>query len=149
MAEDNAAAGALLGAVAGVGGAVGAAVGSLFAAEGALGRMLAGASGQKFEVDKGTVLQAGKVISDQATVLQDALSHAGQRLEVVVDDDVNKPIASAWNTRLVNGESSYAGRIQQYINSLDNLAGQLKEAAKQYGFTEDEVQAAFGDKGVQ
>ena len=151
MTEENAAAGALLGAVAGVGGVVGAAVGALHAAEGTLDKMFGAAqvSSQKFTVNRDTVLQAGKIIGDESLKLHDALGDAVDKLRVHVNDSVNRQIASAWNERLVDGTESYARRVQQYIDSLDKLVEQLREAAKQYGFTEEEVGASFGTKGVQ
>lgn len=145
MAEEN----GLLGAVAAVGGAIGKAVGDVFAAEKRLGETMASGpgSGQKFEVTKETVLQAAKIISDQAEVLANKLNNSERELLVDLpagSDPVNESIAMAWNSRLVGDEQTYAGRISQYIASLDDLVAQLKAAAVQYGFTEEEVTAAFG-----
>jgi hypothetical protein len=41
-------------------------------------------------------------------------------------------------------DDSYVGRIAAYVKSLENLSGQLKESAKNYGFTEDEITTVFG-----
>lgn len=142
----------LLGAVAAAGGAVGKAVGEMFAAEQRLkDSMSAGpVSGQKFEVTEETVLQAGKLIRDQSTVLRDALDEAIANLTVRLNDadEVNADIAAAWNSRLVDGADSYATRIEQYIASLHGLVEQLRGAARQYDFTEDEVTAALGAAGA-
>lgn len=144
MAEDN----GLLGAVAGVGGAIGRAVGEMFAAEKRLGATLARtpAAGQKFEVTKETVLQAGTVIDAQVDNLRRAYRHASRELRVQLDgaDDVNSDIAAAWNDRLVDGDGSYAQRIKEYLESLEGLVSQLRAAAVQYGHTEEEVKAAMG-----
>ncbi|WP_433266460.1 hypothetical protein ACQPZF_40905 [Actinosynnema sp. CS-041913] len=144
VAEEN----GLLGAVAGVGGAIGRAVGDMFAAEKRLNATMASApgAGQKFNVTKDTVLQAGKIITTQREALLDSYATAYRELRVELDDGdkVNQDIADAWNSRLVDGDESYAGRVQQYIESLDNLATQLRDVATQYGFTEDDVKASFG-----
>lgn len=150
MAEDNATAGAILGAVGGLGGVMGAVVGAVRVAEDALGKMFgdAQASSQKFEVKKETILQSGKIIRDQAEALLVKLGTAQGKLWVNVDGEINQKIAAAWNSRLVVGEESYAGRVRQYIDSLNSLSEQLRDAATQYGFTDDEVKAAFGEKTV-
>ncbi|MEU4741297.1 hypothetical protein AB0G02_12655 [Actinosynnema sp. NPDC023658] len=144
----------LLGAVAAAGGAVGRAVGEMFAAEKRLGDTIAAApgSGQKFQVSKDTVLQAGKIISDQAESLAKSLRRSERNLQVDLpagSDPVNQSIAEAWNSRLVGGEDTYAGRVKQYVDSLDELVVQLRAVATQYGFTEDEVTSAFGAAGAQ
>ncbi|GAA3880959.1 hypothetical protein GCM10022243_51980 [Saccharothrix violaceirubra] len=149
MAEDN----GILGMAAGVGGAVGAAVGALITAEKALGKTMPGASAsaQQFAVDKETVLQAGKIVFDQALRLNDALRRAERGLLVKLGpnaDPVNEDVAAAWNARLIEGPESYAGRVRQYRTSLSNLVDQLREVAKQYGFTEDEVVSAMGVKSA-
>jgi hypothetical protein len=150
VAEDNATAGAVLGAVGGLGGVMGAVVGAVRVAEDALGKMFgdAQASAQKFEVKKDTVLQSGKVIRDQAEVLLVKLGTAQGKLWVNAEGEVNQKIAAAWNSRLVTGDESYAGRVRQYIDSLTNLSEQLRDAATQYGFSDEEVKAAFGEKSV-
>lgn len=150
MAEES----GLLGAVAAVGGAVGRAVGDMFAAEKRLGQTTAGgpAAGQQFNVTKETVLQAGKIISDQAEALSKKLRHSKRNLVVDLpagSDPVNENIAAAWNSRLIGDEDTYAGRIEQYITSLDDLVAQLRETATQYGYTEEEVTAALGASGAQ
>ncbi|MEU5696041.1 hypothetical protein [Actinosynnema sp. NPDC020468] len=149
MAEEN----ALLGAVAAAGGAVGRAVGTVFAAEKALGQTMEGlgSSSQKFKVTKSTVLQAGKIIQDQGAALSKKLRASGRALVVNLPagaDVVNQEVAAAWNSRLVGGDDTYAGRVEQYIASLQNLVDQLREAAAGYGFTEEEVTAALGAKGA-
>ncbi|MFD1145777.1 hypothetical protein [Saccharothrix hoggarensis] len=150
MAEEN----GLLGAVAAVGGTIGKAVGDMFAAEKRLNDTVASGpgTGQQFEVTKETVLQAGKIINDQALVLAATLRESERDLMVDLppgSDPVNQSIAAAWNSRLAGDENTYAGRVEQYVKSLLNLAGQLREVARQYGFTEDEVTAAFGASGAK
>jgi hypothetical protein len=142
----------LLGAVAAVGGTIGKAVGDMFAAEKSLGATMAAGpgSGQQFKVEKATVLQAGKLIHDQTVVLRDAFDEAMANLTVRLNDadEVNADIADAWNSRLVDGADSYAKRVEQYIASLNGLVQQLRGAALQYEYTEDEVTAALGAAGA-
>ncbi len=141
---------ALLGAAASAGGAVGAAVGSLFAAEGALGKMFgsAQASTQGFKVDRDSVLQAGQIINSEIDKLSEKLAAAVTDLQIDAADEVNKAIANAWNSRLVDGDDSYAGRVKQYMKSLTDLVDQLRTAATKYGFTDEEVEAALGSKNA-
>lgn len=144
----------LLGAVAAAGGAVGMAVGAMFAAEKQLNDALAAGpvSGQKFEVSRDTVLQAGKIIDDQADRLNKAWMRARRDLRVELGDGadpVNAGVAEAWNSRLADAEDSYGERVRQYVESLDSLVKQLRAVAEQYGFTEEEVTTAFGAKSVQ
>ncbi|WP_309109811.1 hypothetical protein [Saccharothrix sp.] len=142
----------LLGAVAGVGGAIGRAVGDMFAAEKHLNDTLAGApaGGTHFAVDKDDVLNMGKVIQDQVTILQLAYAKAlsGMRINLNGMDEVNADIAEAWNDRLLQHPESYAARVDQYIASLSGLAEQLRKVAEQYGFTEEEINAAMGAVGA-
>ncbi|GAA1269013.1 hypothetical protein [Saccharothrix xinjiangensis] len=148
MAEES----GLLGAVAGIGGVIGKAVGDAFAAEKRLNETMASGpgSGQKFEVTEETVLQAGKLIREQAQNLQLALEDALMNLSVRLNnpDELNEDIAGAWNSRLVDGQMSYAGQVEQYIVSLNGLVEQLRGTARQYQFTEDEVTAALGAVGA-
>jgi Excreted virulence factor EspC, type VII ESX diderm len=141
---------ALLGVAASAGGAVGAAVGSLFAAEGFLGDMFGAsqASTQGFKVERDTVLKAGQVIAGEIDKLSEKLAVAIADLQIDANDDVNEAIAKAWNSRLVEGDDSYAGRVKQYMKSLTDLVDQLRTAAANYGFTDEEVEAALGSKNV-
>lgn len=150
MTQENAGADAVLGAAAGLaGGAIGAAVGLLGQATAFLGS-LSGPSTQKFEVNKDNVLQAGKIIQDQAAVLRRKLDRSYRDLRIPLDargaDPVSADIVNAWNDRLVDNQDSYAERVNAYISALDGLATQLKASAQQYGFTEEEVTTAFGSK---
>ncbi|MGW4207906.1 hypothetical protein ACWEIJ_07945 [Lentzea sp. NPDC004789] len=110
--------------------------------------LMAGPSTQSFHVNKDNVLKAGTIIQDQAIVLNRALKKAEAHLDVDVDGEasgvVSANIAGLWNRRLTMGDDSYVGRIRQYIESLDGLSQQLRESAKQYGFTEEEITTTFG-----
>lgn len=149
MTQESAGADAALSAVAGVaGGAIGAAVGAFHAATTFLDGLTSGPSAQSFHVDKDNVLKAGTLIQGQAEVLKRALLKAKYQLEVHVDANtagmVSANIAGLWNRRLMTDSDSYVGRIEQYVETLDNLSMQLKESAKQYGFTDEEITTVFG-----
>jgi uncharacterized protein YukE len=135
-----------------VGGTIGKAVGDMFAAEKRLGQTMAAGpgSGQKFEVSKETVLQAGAVINDQIEQLARSFRGAYRDLRINTGglDSVNANIAAAWNERLIDHDDSYSSRVEQYIDSLMALVEQLRGAAKQYGHTDEDVEAAMGAAGA-
>ncbi|GAA3636863.1 hypothetical protein GCM10022267_24230 [Lentzea roselyniae] len=149
MTQESAGADAALSAVAGVaGGVIGAAVSAFHTASAFLDGLTSGPSTQSFHVNEDNVLKAGAVIQDQAEVLKRALLSAQRRLEVHVNaataGEVSANIAGLWNRRLTTDEDSYVGRIAQYVETLENLATQLKESAKQYGFSDEEIATVFG-----
>ncbi|MET9228700.1 hypothetical protein [Lentzea sp. NPDC003310] len=152
MAQENVGADALLGAVAGVaGGAVAGAVSALRAANSVMDRVTMGMAGggtQKFEVNKDNVLKAGAAIQDCATALKDKLDLVSDDLKISAsentDGKVGADIAAAWNSRLVGGPDTYAGRVDGYVKALQRLSDQLREAAKQYGISEEEITTTFG-----
>jgi len=148
VAQENSVGDAVLGAVASVGGAVGAAVGALFRADAALDKTLGATqgAGQRFEVNKDTVLASGKIINDQLAQLKLAYRDAYAKLRVNLEgaDEVNEGIAIAWNSRLVDDPDSYSERIEMYITSLNNLVDQLRSSAEQYGFNDEEISASLG-----
>ncbi len=149
MTQESAGADAALSAVGGAaGGVIGAAVSAFHSASNFLDGLMAGPSTQSFHVNHDNVLKAGEVIQDQARMLRQALVRAQRTLLVRVDGatagEVSANIAALWNRRLATDDDSYVGRIEKYVESLDNLAGQLKESAKQYGFTEEEITTVFG-----
>lgn len=151
MTQENAGADAVLGAAAGLaGGAVAGAVATFKAASSIMDKISSGPSTQKFEVNKDNVLQASKVIMDQAERLRDELRVRVYDLRIPVDahaaDKVSSDIVEAWNDRLVDNRDSYAARVDGYIKSLNGLAKQLRASAEQYGFTEEEITTTFGPK---
>jgi PE family len=99
-----------------------------------------------FTVSKDNVLAAAKIIQTQAEALADKLNVALDDLRVVPPgtDDVSTRIAPAWNDILLDKPDSYRNRIQDYINGLRNLAQQCSDSAKAYGYTDEQVAAAFG-----
>jgi hypothetical protein len=151
VTQENAGTDAVLGAAATMaGGAIGAAVGAFKAASSFLDGLSAGPSTQKFEVNEKNVLDAGRLIQDQARALNDALNMHMFGLRIPADahaaDRVSADIVEAWNDRLIDNPDSYANRVLDYIKNLNNLGEQLKTAAQQYELSEEEITATFGPK---
>jgi len=149
VTQESAGADAALSAVGGVaGGVIGAAVSAFHTASDFLDGLMSGPSTQSFHVNKDNVLKAATIIQGQAKELRHALVSAQRTLRVHVDGstagEVSANIATLWNRRLTTDDDSYVGRIEKYVESLDHLAAQLKESAKQYGFTEEEITTVFG-----
>jgi hypothetical protein len=115
---------------------------------GAVAGDFAGVSGGQITVNHDTVLQVGKVIHDQWQQLTDITvpKMAFMKVGVLGEDLVSQAATAEWAKILVSNDDSYAKRIQQYIDGLGKLADNLKAAAYQYGFTEEEITAAFGAK---
>jgi hypothetical protein len=105
-------------------------------------------AGKTVKVNPDNVLQAGKIIYDQVDSLKATFKDAqgNLRIDAPGGDVVSAEVAAAWNSRLIDGDDSYAVRVQQYIDSLAKLCDQMREAAKQYGFTEEDITASFGEK---
>ena len=103
-----------------------------------------------FTVNRDNVLAAGRIIESQADALQHLwVTHArALRIDPPGDDDVSVAMSLAWNDVLVNNDDSYRNRIKDYILGLRKLAVQLGDTAKAYGYSEDEISAAFGTKGA-
>jgi hypothetical protein len=99
-----------------------------------------------FTVNKDNVLAAAQIIKTQAAELQKKLDRSREPLIVVPpgEDAVSTRIAPAWNKLLVENEDSYAERIQQYVDGLFKLAQQCEDSAKQYGYSDETIAAAFG-----
>lgn len=103
-----------------------------------------------FTVNKDNVLAAARIIDTQAEVLFKQLRRTKEqlRIEPPGGDDVSTRIAPAWNDRLVDDEDSYAERIGQYVLGLRKLAVQLGDTAKAYGYSEEQIEAAFRGQGA-
>jgi hypothetical protein len=100
-------------------------------------------------VNHDNVLQAAKII-------QNVLDNEGQQirgnlpmLKVIPpgEDQISVQAAKAWNDRLVGAADSYTVRVEQYLQSLQNLVDSLVASAKQYGYTEQQITDAFNQSG--
>lgn len=101
-----------------------------------------------FTVNRDNVLAAGRIIESQANALQEIWKGcvSDLRIKPPGNDDVSVAMAKAWNDRLVQDDDSYRNRVNDYIIGLKKLAVQLGDTAKAYGYSEDEISAAFGKK---
>lgn len=108
-----------------------------------------GVSSGTFTVTQHNVLAAARIIESQADALFHRLKSSQRELfiEAPGTDDVSLRVAPAWNDRLVEDDDSYAHRVAEYITSLKKLAVQLGDTAKAYGYTEDQIEAAFRGNG--
>lgn len=109
-----------------------------------------GISSGTFTVTKDNVLAAGRIIESQADSLRERLrlSQRDLRVDPPGGDDVSIRIAPAWNDRLMDDDDSYANRVGEYVAALKKLAVQLGDTAKAYGYTEDQITAAFRGQGA-
>lgn len=101
-----------------------------------------------FTVNRDNVLAAGRIIESQADALQDLWLDCtrAMRIDPPGDDDVSVRMSAAWNDRLIGDDDSYKSRVKDYVVGLRKLAVQLGDTAKAYGYTEDEISNAFGNK---
>lgn len=107
-----------------------------------------GISSGTFTVSKENVLAAARIIETQADALQELwMQHVARlRIDPPGDDSVSERMSLAWNDLLVGNEDSYKNRVKDYFVGLKKLAVQLGDAAKAYGYTEDEISEAFRKK---
>ena len=99
-----------------------------------------------FTVTKDNVLAAGRIVESQADALFSLWTDCihGMRIDAPGTDDVSVRMADAWNERLLTDDDSYKNRVKDYVVGLRKLAVQLGDAAKTYGYTEDQIATAFG-----
>jgi hypothetical protein len=100
-------------------------------------------------VNHDNVLQA-------AGIIQNVLDTEGQQirgnlplLRVIApgEDQISVQAAKAWNDRLAGGADSYTVRVEQYLQSLQNLVDNLVSSAKRYGYTEQQITDVFNQSG--
>jgi hypothetical protein len=101
-----------------------------------------------FTVNKDNVLAAGRIVESQADALWDVWRESVKNLRIQPPgtDDVSIRMAAAWNDRLVDDDDAYSKRIGEYITGLKKLSVQLGDTAKSYGYTEEQISTAFGNK---
>lgn len=102
-----------------------------------------------FTVNQDNVLAAARIIESQADSLKERFHTIRRDLEVSPPghDDVSVRMAAAWNDLLIEDEDSYRNRIADYIAGLRRLAVQLGDTARAYGYSEEEIEAAFRKTG--
>ncbi|WP_246155031.1 hypothetical protein [Saccharopolyspora hirsuta] len=107
--------------------------------------------GQTITVNKDNVLEVRKVILAAAEDARIKLSSLAPNLIVRApgDDEVSKTAAAVWTGNLVGNEDSHYARLMQYVSNVFDLGMQLEEAAKQYGYSDDEIAASFSPQQNQ
>lgn len=108
-----------------------------------------GISSGTFTVNHDNVLAAARIIESQADALKERFGDVRRDLRVNPpgNDAVSTRMAAAWNDILINDDSSYHNRIGDYIAGLRRLAVQLGDTARAYGYSEEEIEAAYGKTG--
>lgn len=104
-----------------------------------------GLSSGTFTVNQDNVLAAARIIDTQADRLFKLLHQSKKdvRFDPPGGDDVSTRMSLAWNDRLLDDDDSYANRVGEYVVGLRKLAVQLGDTAKAYGYSEDQIEAAF------
>ncbi|GAA0534608.1 hypothetical protein GCM10011581_08330 [Saccharopolyspora subtropica] len=104
-----------------------------------------GGEGQKISVTKDTVLEARKIVLQAAEDAQAKLRNLRPSLAIQspAKDQISDTAAAVWRAFLVGNPDSHFNRLNQYVTNVYNLGLQLEEAAKQYGFTDEEIEASF------
>ncbi|HEX7661921.1 MAG TPA: hypothetical protein VF444_20845 [Pseudonocardiaceae bacterium] len=100
-------------------------------------------------VDKDNVLQAASIIQNAMDGEGTHISNALRELRIAPPgaDPVSLRAAEIWNQRLVDDPDSYANRVKQYLANLTTLVNNLRTSAKQYGYTDEQIAAAFNQAG--
>lgn len=106
------------------------------------------ADGVGFMVNRENVLRIGGAFAAEAARFQARLAEheARMRTEPALGDPASADFANALNERLVDGADSYVSRARAYIDELTGVAEQCAAAARDYGFTDEQVQATM--KGI-
>lgn len=110
-----------------------------------------GGPGQTITVTPDNVLQARRIIRDAVDDARARLAAAKWKLPVQppANDEISTTAAAMWNKHLLARPDSHYNRLTQYIDSVEALAKQLEDTARQYGFTEEEIAASFRSTGAQ
>jgi hypothetical protein len=91
-------------------------------------------------------------VLDVRRVILRAVEEARTRLEKVrhdlaiqrpADDRVSAAAAELWNASLITHPDSHLNRLMGYVHNVEVLAAQLEEAARNYGYTDEEIAASF------
>lgn len=101
--------------------------------------------GQTLTVNKDNVLEVRKIILSAAEEARLKLLDLRPSLVVSApgEDKVSTTAAAVWTANLVGNPDSHYARLQQYVDNVFELGRQLEEAAKQYGYTDEEIAASF------
>jgi uncharacterized protein YukE len=101
------------------------------------------------EVDPAKILDAAKVVEDQANALEDKLRTRLDelRIDTPAGDLVSTNTFMAWNLMVSDAPDSYAKGVRAYLRGLRDLVQQLRSASEQYKATDEDKAAMLGDRG--
>ncbi|TDC90146.1 hypothetical protein E1161_19755 [Saccharopolyspora aridisoli] len=96
-------------------------------------------------VNEDNVLQVRRTILAAAEDARERLYGLAASLQVTppANDDVSKHAANTWTAYLLGNPDSHFNRLVQYVDNVVQLGEQIGEAAKQYGYTDEEISASF------
>ncbi|GGM65478.1 hypothetical protein GCM10012275_40050 [Longimycelium tulufanense] len=100
-------------------------------------------------VNKENVLQAAAAFQAEADRMlkQIDLRRSEMRFEPALGDPASTDVAQVLKLKLANGDESYIERALQYVDELQSTAQQLTEAAKSYGYTDEDIASALSAQG--
>ncbi|WP_043661495.1 hypothetical protein [Thermocrispum municipale] len=106
------------------------------------------AGGVRVRIEPDQILQAAKVVVEQADALSEALLRHGPLMRVGAPSQnaISKAVAEAWNDAVVDGEDSHLARAKEYLYTLRQLQQQLRQAAERYQLDDDEIAETFGER---
>lgn len=96
-------------------------------------------------INHDNVLHACKIIQDVLDNEGAAIKkHLGDIKAIAPGNDpISKQIAQKWNTKLATGGGSYVHHMGNYLRSLHGLLHNLRETAKSYGYSDDDIAKTF------
>ncbi|QFZ18383.1 hypothetical protein [Saccharothrix syringae] len=111
--------------------------------------MDAGGTGTGIVVGKENVLEIGAAFQAEARRLDELVGGLAERMVTrpALGDPASVDYAEELNQRLTLREDSYTARARGYVAELRGIARQCEASARAYGFTDDEIAAAFGKGG--
>ncbi len=107
------------------------------------------AAGPPIEVTPDDVLVKGEKLMAEVADLQRFLKEVRSdlRMDPCGGDPVSRDVAAAVTHRTLDGEDSYVAAFETWIQNLRDTAEGLKQAAREYGFTEEQIEASFRGGG--
>ncbi|RRO16345.1 hypothetical protein EIL87_14445 [Saccharopolyspora rhizosphaerae] len=88
-----------------------------------------------------TILAAAEEASQRLNDLAPSLA-----VSPPAGDQISQRAAAVWTANLLGNPDSHFHRLQQYVDNVLALGEQLGEAAKHYGYTDEEISASFQSK---
>jgi len=103
------------------------------------------AAGPAFVVNRDEVLAKRAALLAEAADFQGFLNRMWDqlRMEPMGGDPVSHDVARAVTDRIRDAGDSYFNVCQQWVDNLYQTADALAEVARQYGYTDEEIAAAF------